>query len=106
MTRFSQDTAMGTAIAIASLLLLVREQWFLDQTEKGQTLVRWFGAASALWVLRGILLAMIALGALLASGVVRPIFKRASVSDDSQRRYACQGIPSGFGDPFVFVRTG
>lgn len=73
MTRIPQDTVMGLAMAVASCMLLVKEQWFLNQTQKGQALVKWFGAKTAIWVLRGILAATALLGGLLAGGIVRPI---------------------------------
>ena len=73
MTKISQDTVMGIAIVLASLMLLVREQWFLSNTQKGRKLVEWFGAGTAVWVLRGTLTATAILGGLLAGGIVRPI---------------------------------
>lgn len=64
---------MGLAIVLASLLLLIRERWFLAETAKGRRLVKSFGDSRALWILRGLLLAVAAVGALLAGGIIRPV---------------------------------
>ncbi len=73
MARLSQDMVMGTAIVLVCLILLFRERWFLAETGKGQRLVRRFGIARAVWILRGLLLVIAILGGLLAGGIVRPI---------------------------------
>jgi hypothetical protein len=73
MTTLSQDTVMGVAVVLACLMFLLRERWFLAQTGKGQRLVRRFGDARAVWILRGILLSIATLGILLATGWIRPI---------------------------------
>ncbi|MBC8117580.1 MAG: hypothetical protein H7062_24550 [Candidatus Saccharimonas sp.] len=73
MPTFSQHTAMGAGIIALCLLLWFREGWFLDQTRKGQNLVKWCGPDRAPWVLRAILLAGITFGGLLANGTIRPI---------------------------------
>lgn len=73
MWKFSQDTAMGVAIILACLMILFRERWFLAETTKGQRLSARFGPSRALWILRGLLLAVATLGGLLAAGVIHPI---------------------------------
>ncbi len=73
MPKLSQDLAMGLAMILASLMFLFREQWFLAETTKGQRLVQRFGAVRALWILRGLLLALAILGGLLAAGIIHPI---------------------------------
>ena len=73
MFNISQDTVLGAGIIILCLMLIIRENWFLGQTRKGQRLIAWFGSARAPWVLRGLLLAGIAFGGLLANGTIRPI---------------------------------
>ncbi|MBS0206884.1 MAG: hypothetical protein JSS49_28755 [Planctomycetes bacterium] len=73
MSKVSQDATMGIAIVLACLMILVRERWFLAETSKGRGLVQWCGPTRALWLLRGILLALAAFGGLLASGQVRPL---------------------------------
>ncbi len=73
MPKLSQDLAMGIAMILASLMFLFREQWFLAETTKGQRLVQRFGAVRALWILRGLLLALAILGGLLAAGIIHPI---------------------------------
>ena len=72
MWKFSQDLAMGIAIILTCLMILFREQWFLAETTKGQRLVQRFGAVRALWILRGLLLAIAILGGLLAAGIIHP----------------------------------
>lgn len=74
---------MGIAIVLACLMLLFRDRWFLAQTEKGKSLVGWLGETQALWVLRAILLGFAAVGALLATGFIRPIKWDWAVSDSS-----------------------
>lgn len=64
---------MGAGIITLCLMLLFRERWFLEQTRKGRSLVEWFGAGWALWVLRAILLVGATFGGLLANGTIRPI---------------------------------
>ncbi len=73
MLPITQHGAMGGGIIALCLLLLFREQWFLDQTRRGQNLVRWCGPSRAPWVFRAILLAGISFGGLLANGTIRPI---------------------------------
>jgi hypothetical protein len=73
MPKLSQDLAMGIAIILACLLFLSQEQRFLSQTTKGQRLVQRFGPLRALWILRGLLLAIAILGGLLAAGIIHPI---------------------------------
>lgn len=64
---------MGIAIVAVCLLILMRERWFLSETKKGQRLVAWLGPVRAIWALRGILGLIAAVGALLASEIIRPI---------------------------------
>jgi len=71
--RLSQEMAMGVAVAIVCLLLLLRERWILAETVKGQRLVKWCGATRASWLLRSLLLAGALFGGLLAGGVIRPL---------------------------------
>lgn len=79
MTKISQDTAMGIAIVLACLMIFVREQWFLAETNKGRRLVGRFGPTRAIWILRGVLLAFSVFGCCLATGIVHPIqWRRAS----------------------------
>ena len=73
MTRLTQDQGMGIAIVAVCLLILMRERWFLSETKKGQRLVTWLGPVRAIWALRGILGLIAAVGALLASEIIRPI---------------------------------
>lgn len=73
MTRLSQNTAMGIAIVLLSLLLLARDQWFLTETPKGKRLVNRFGPGKALWIFRGLLGLLAIVGGLLAADVIRPL---------------------------------
>lgn len=73
MFPFSQNAIMGTGIIALCLMLWSRDRWYLDQTRKGQRLVAWYGPDRAIWVLRAMLLAGIAFGALLANSIIRPI---------------------------------
>lgn len=69
----SENVLIGGAVLIFSLFGLIKEQWFLANTRKGQRLTEWFGPARAIWVLRVIFLTGIIFGALLASGLIQPI---------------------------------
>lgn len=73
MSKVAQDTAMGVAIVLTCVMILVRERWFLAETSKGQRLVKWCGPTTALWLLRGLLVTIAVFGGLLAGGVVHPI---------------------------------
>lgn len=83
MTKVSQDTAMGIGIVLVCLMLMTRDRWFLAETSKGRRLVAWLGETWGLWVLRGVLLALAALGALLASGLIRPIRWERTAADST-----------------------
>ncbi len=69
----SENALIGGAVLIFSLFGLIKEQWFLAHTRKGQRLTEWFGPARAIWVLRVIFLTGIVFGALLAAGTIQPI---------------------------------
>ncbi len=69
----SENELIGGAVLIFSLFGLLKEQWFLANTRKGQRLTEWFGPARAIWVLRVIFLTGIFFGALLAAGIIHPI---------------------------------
>lgn len=86
MWKVSQDTAMGVAMIFFCVMLLFRERWFLAETTKGQRLVQRFGSATAVWILRGCLLAVALLGGLLATGIVKPIRWGRTAHHDSQSR--------------------
>lgn len=64
---------MGVAVAALCLMGLCHQQWLLTHTKKGQWLVERFGEQRALWVLRGLLLAGMVFGGLLAAEIVNPI---------------------------------
>ena len=70
---YKQPIAFGILVFVLFAQLLIKEQWFLDQTLKGQRLVRWFGPVRAVMVLRGIALSGMLFAILLATGVIRPI---------------------------------
>ena len=70
---YKQPIAFGILVFVLFALLLINEQWFLDQTLKGQRLVRWFGPVHAVRVLRGIAIFGMLFAVLLATGVIRPI---------------------------------
>lgn len=64
---------MGTAIVLSCAAGLYHHRWFLEQTPKGQRLIRRFGDSGGAWVLRGLLIFGIVLGGLLAMGVIHPV---------------------------------
>lgn len=68
-----QDVAMGIGIIAVCLMFLSQERRFLAETSKGRRLVGWCGPAKAPWVLRGLLLAGMVFGGLLAYGTIKPI---------------------------------
>lgn len=67
------NVAIGSLIIILCVIFLVMERWILAKSAKGQWLVRQFGVDAAPWVFRGLILLSIALGVLLALGVIRPL---------------------------------
>lgn len=69
----SENELIGGAVLIFSLFGLLKEQWFLANTRKGQRLTEWFGPARAIWVLRVIFLTGMIFGALLATEIIHPI---------------------------------
>ncbi|QDT28119.1 hypothetical protein Enr10x_34580 [Gimesia panareensis] len=69
----SENVLIGGFVAAFSLWGLIKEQWFLAETRKGQRLTQWFGPARAIWVLRLIFLIGIVFGVLLALGLIQPI---------------------------------
>ena len=64
---------MGMAVALLCAAGLWHDRWFLENTGKGQRLVRRLGEANALWTLRGLFAAGALLGLLLAVGIITPI---------------------------------
>jgi hypothetical protein len=64
---------IGAVTAALCAVGLLRGPWLLENTRKGQRLVRWFGGRRALWLLRGLLVLGIAFGVLLAVDVIRPV---------------------------------
>ncbi|QDV51461.1 hypothetical protein [Gimesia fumaroli] len=69
----SENELIGGTVLILSLWGLIKDQWFLANTRKGQRLLEWFGPGRAIWVLRLIFLIGIIFGALLATGLIQPI---------------------------------
>lgn len=69
----SENELIGGAVLLFSLLGLIKEQWFLANTRKGQRLTEWFGPARAIWVMRVIFVTGIIFGALLAASMIQPI---------------------------------
>ena len=68
-----EQILVGALVALVSLHGLWKADWLLEHTRKGQKLVGWLGPEKALWVLRGLLIAAVVFGVLLATNVVRPI---------------------------------
>jgi hypothetical protein len=64
---------VGTIFVVFCTTILFHERWVLEKTSKGQSLVRWFGPAAAIWVLRTATFFGVIFGSLLAAGIVRPI---------------------------------
>ncbi len=69
----SDQVLMGVGVAVVCLAGLVRADWFLAETRKGQRLVRWLGQPWAGRVFRALMGLGIVFGLLLASGVVNPV---------------------------------
>ena len=64
---------MGLGLSGFSLVCLVRHQWLLAHTSKGQRLVRFFGEPKARALFSLACLSGIAFGSLLALGIIQPI---------------------------------
>ncbi len=72
--QFPHDhVVMGLGIASFSLVCLVRHQWLLANTSKGQRLIGRFGESKARAIFALVCFSGITFGSLLASGVIRPI---------------------------------
>jgi len=68
-----EQILMGMAVAVLCGLGLWKARWFLENTEKGRRMVRWFGPRRALWVLQLLFGAGALFGILLAADVIRPV---------------------------------
>lgn len=68
-----ENVVIGVFVLVFSLLGLIKEQWFLTNTRKGQRLTQWFGPQHGLWVLRIIFLTGAIFGALLAANLIQPM---------------------------------
>ena len=64
---------MGSAVALCCVVGLVKHRWFLQETPKGQRLIRRFGEAGGARVLCGLLIIGAVFGGLMAVGVIHPI---------------------------------
>lgn len=72
--QFPHDhVVMGLGVASFSLVCLIRRQWLLANTSKGQRLIGRFGESRARTIFGLVCLSGIAFGSLLACGVIRPI---------------------------------
>ena len=69
----NSQMAMGLSIMATCLFGLWHHRWLLENTHKGQRMVRWFGEVRGLWVLRGLLVAGALFGFLLAINIIHPI---------------------------------
>lgn len=69
----AEHQLIGGVVLILSLIGLLKDQWFLANTRKGQRLTNSFGAARALWVLRLIFMTGVLFGGALAAGWIQPI---------------------------------
>lgn len=69
----SDQSLMGAGVVVLCLWGLACHRWLLDETRKGQWLVRSFGPSAA----RGIVVALLASGAvggvLLIADIIRPV---------------------------------
>lgn len=68
-----EQILMGTAVAILCGLGLWKDHWFLENTEKGRRMVRWFGPCRALLLLQLLFGVGVLFGILLATDVIRPV---------------------------------
>ena len=68
-----EQILIGGVTSALCLLGIAHSRWMLRETRKGQLLVRWFGEDRAIWILRGLLIAGIVFGVLLAMNIIRPI---------------------------------
>lgn len=64
---------MGSVTALLCVFGLIKSEWILNNTKKGERLIGWFGAGRAIWILRGLLVFGAVFGVLLAINVIRPV---------------------------------
>ncbi|QDT91951.1 hypothetical protein [Gimesia algae] len=69
----AEHQLIGSVVLILSLIGLIKDQWFLANTRKGQRLTRSLGATRALWVLRLIFITGVLFGGALAAGWIQPV---------------------------------
>lgn len=69
----NEQILIGALIVLLCATGLWHDRWFLENTRKGQRLIRWFGEGKALWVLRAFLGGGVVFGILLAVGIIRPV---------------------------------
>jgi hypothetical protein len=67
------QTAMGALIVGLCLLGLWQDRLLLENSRYGRRLVRWFGEIGGRRALRGLLVAGVVFGILLAADVIRPM---------------------------------
>lgn len=68
-----EQILIGSVTALLCVFGLVKSEWILQNTKKGERLVRWFGETRAIWILRGLLVLGGLFGVLLASNIIKPI---------------------------------
>ncbi|HAW28945.1 MAG TPA: hypothetical protein DCY03_12625 [Planctomycetaceae bacterium] len=69
----AEHQLIGGTVLILSLVGLIKQQWFLANTRKGQRLTSSFGAKRALWILRVIFITGVLFGGALAAGWIQPV---------------------------------
>jgi hypothetical protein len=69
----TEQIIIGALVVLLCVQGLWSQRWLLEQTRKGQRLVRRFGPKRAALLLRAILVGGLLFGALLAANVIRPV---------------------------------
>ncbi|MCA9005134.1 MAG: hypothetical protein KDA70_07645 [Planctomycetaceae bacterium] len=69
----AEHQLIGGILLIISLVGLIKAQWFVANTRKGQRLTISFGPKYALWIFRLIFITGILFGATLVTGSIQPI---------------------------------
>ena len=69
----NEQIFMGSSVALLCVTGLWKAQWFLENTRKGQRIVKIMGEQRAIWFWRVLLILGILFGTSLAAGIINPI---------------------------------
>jgi len=69
----NEQIFIGSSVAVICATGLWKSRWFLENTSKGQRIVKMMGEHRAIWFWRVLLILGILFGTSLAAGIINPI---------------------------------